>query len=73
MLCPSVKAHGRITRAHQLDCTVEVVEGEEKRKLVEVLDVVYQVSLCQLFSTLDVCLLLLVTNMRSIFYSWNVS
>ena len=44
MLRPSLKARGRITRAHQLDCSVEVVEGEERRKLVEVLDAIYQVS-----------------------------
>ena len=55
MLCPSVKARGRITRAHQLDCTVEVVEGEEKRKLVDVLDAVYRVSLCQLLSMFAFC------------------
>ena len=45
ILRPSVKARGRVVRAHQLDCTVEVMEGGEKRKLLEVIDAVYQVSM----------------------------
>ena len=42
ILRPSVRAGGRVVRAHQLDCTVEVVE--EKMKLKETLDAIYQVG-----------------------------
>ena len=43
ILRPSVRASGRILSANQLDCTVEVVE--EKKKLAETLDAIYQVLL----------------------------
>lgn len=40
LLRPSVRAGGRVISASQLDCTVEVVE--EKKKLAETLDAIYQ-------------------------------
>ena len=42
ILRPSVRASGRVVSANQLDCTVEVVE--EKKKLAETLDAIYQVD-----------------------------
>ena len=43
ILRPSVRASGRVARAHQLDCTIEVMKGKEKDKLQETLDTIYMV------------------------------
>ena len=43
ILRPSVRASGRVARAHQLNCTVEVSEGTERKKLQETLDTIYLV------------------------------
>ena len=43
VLRPNVRASGRVVRAHQLDCIIEVVEGKEKEKLQETLDTIYLV------------------------------
>ena len=44
ILRPSVRASGRVLRSHQLDCTIEVAEGKEKEKLLEMLDTIYMVG-----------------------------
>ena len=44
VLRPSVRADGRVMKANQLDCTVEVVEGKDRDKLKETIDAIYQVS-----------------------------
>ena len=44
ILRPSARAGGRVARANQLDCVVEVTEGKERDKLKEAIDAIYQVS-----------------------------
>lgn len=44
VLRPIVRADGRVVKANQLDCTVEVVEGKDRDKLKETIDAIYQVS-----------------------------
>jgi hypothetical protein len=42
ILCPSVRAGGHVVSANQLNCIIKVVE--QKEKLSETLDAVYQVN-----------------------------